>query len=194
MILLIDNYDSFTYNIYQYLRELGKKVDVIKNDSIVIDSVQNKYEAVIISPGPGTPRESGKCLEIINKFHNQLPILGVCLGHQSIGEYFGAKIIHSPEIAHGYVDRIYHTNHPLFEGLNNPFNGTRYHSLQLSFAKNLPLEIIGKTIKGDIMGLAHKKYPVYGVQFHPESYETKDGIRILKNFIKIYSEYTYAIS
>lgn len=188
MILLIDNYDSFTFNLYQYLRLLGQEVEVARNDLISLEQIEQKApKAIVLSPGPGSPQEAGICLPLIERFYREVPILGICLGHQSIGEHFGLNLIRSPQIVHGKVDKIYHEGHPLFEKMDNPFQATRYHSLLLTPSeKECELDIICTLQTGEIMGITHKKYPVFGVQFHPESFGTKEGMKILNNFVHRY--------
>jgi anthranilate synthase/aminodeoxychorismate synthase-like glutamine amidotransferase len=185
MILIIDNYDSFTYNLVQYVGELGGEISVFRNDSITADEVEKiKPTHIILSPGPKRPEDSGVCIDIIKRFSGKFPILGVCLGHQAIGLIFGGKVINAPKIMHGKLSDIYHDGKSIFKGLKNPFKATRYHSLAVD-SKDLPdeLEISAKTQDGTIMGLRHKKYPVEGVQFHPESFLTNGGKRLLKNFL-----------
>ena len=186
MIILIDNYDSFTFNVYHYLCESGAKVEVFRNDKITTSEILDKKpKGIVISPGPKTPNEAGICLELIKKNKN-IPILGICLGHQSIGQSYGGKVIQCEEIIHGKIDNIKHNGHKLFKGINNNFKATRYHSLILE-KKNLPkdLEIIAQTDKKIIMGISHKKSKIYGVQFHPESIGTKYGKKIFKNFMEL---------
>jgi anthranilate synthase/aminodeoxychorismate synthase-like glutamine amidotransferase len=185
MILIIDNYDSFTYNLVQYVGELGGEISVFRNDSITADEVEKiKPTHIILSPGPKRPEDSGVCIDIIKRFSGKFPILGVCLGHQAIGLIFGGKVINAPKIMHGKLSDIYHDGKSIFKGLKNPFKATRYHSLAVD-SKDLhdELEISAKTQDGTIMGLRHKKYPVEGVQFHPESFLTNGGKRLLKNFL-----------
>jgi anthranilate synthase/aminodeoxychorismate synthase-like glutamine amidotransferase len=187
MILMIDNYDSFTFNLVQYLGELGQELKVYRNDQITIPQIERmKPSRIIISPGPGTPKEAGISMEVIRHFAGQVPILGVCLGHQSIGEVFGGKVIRSSRIMHGKVSPIYHDGKTIFKKLPNPFNATRYHSLLVE-RKSLPpvLEISAWTKEGEIMGLRHKKYKVEGVQFHPESILTEAGKKLLANFLAL---------
>lgn len=187
MIILIDNYDSFTFNVYHYLSEIGAKIEVIRNDKIKSENIISmKPKALVFSPGPCTPNEAGICLDLINKSKNLFPMLGICLGHQSIGQAFGAKIIKSKEIMHGKIDIILHNNHMLFKNVNREFKATRYHSLIID-KKTLSSEfdIIAKTKKNIIMGIAHKKKKIFGVQFHPESIGTEKGKIIFKNFLKI---------
>nr|YP_010336896.1 anthranilate synthase component 2 [Madagascaria erythrocladioides]QUE28933.1 trpG [Madagascaria erythrocladioides]UNJ16481.1 anthranilate synthase component 2 [Madagascaria erythrocladioides] len=189
MILIIDNYDSFTYNLVQYVGEMGYKLHVVRNNKITIDEIFDlRPQKIIISPGPGSPQESGISLEIIKKFGSIIPILGVCLGHQSIGQVYGAAIVKAQEIKHGKISNIYHTNKtPLFKGVTNPFVATRYHSLVIDTV-NLPneLEVIATTDDNIIMSVRHKTYKsVYGIQFHPESILTVAGKTILKNFLQI---------
>jgi anthranilate synthase/aminodeoxychorismate synthase-like glutamine amidotransferase len=185
MILLLDNYDSFTYNIAQYIGQLGVKYDVIRNDQITVDQVRDRgYSAVVISPGPCTPREAGISVPLIEQLApEKLPILGVCLGHQSIGAAFGAEIVRAPQIVHGKVSPIFHDNNGIYRGLANPFDATRYHSLIIR-RNSLPddLHISSQTKDGLIMGVRHKSLPVEGVQFHPESILTNSGMKMLKNF------------
>jgi len=186
MIILIDNYDSFTFNVYHYLCEIGVEVEVFRNDKISTSDIFNKKpKGIVISPGPKTPNDAGICLDLLKKNKN-IPILGICLGHQSIGQSFGGNVIQSKEIMHGKIDNIKHTGHILFEGIDSDFKATRYHSLILE-RKSLPkeLEIIAETSNKIIMGIAHRKKKVFGVQFHPESIGTKYGKNIFKNFIKI---------
>ncbi len=185
MILVIDNYDSFTYNLVQYLGELGVEMEVARNDAITIDEIkQMRPDAIVISPGPCTPYEAGISIDVIKQFHKSVPILGVCLGHQAIGVAFGGKVIKAPTIMHGKISEIYHNNSHIFSGLPNPFKATRYHSLIVD-KNTLPdsLEVIAWTKDGIIMGLKHKEFPTFGVQFHPESIMTEFGKEILKNFI-----------
>jgi anthranilate synthase/aminodeoxychorismate synthase-like glutamine amidotransferase len=187
MILLIDNYDSFTYNIFQYLSCLGAKVKVVRNDAIAVKDVARlKPEAIVLSPGPGTPDESGITLETITTYTGKIPILGVCLGHQSIGQAFGGKVIRAGKLMHGKTSMIQHTNKGVFKGLPNPLEVTRYHSLIVE-RKSLPdcLEVTATTDDGMIMGLRHKRYLVEGVQFHPESYVTQKGMEMLQNFLDL---------
>ena len=186
MILMIDNYDSFTYNLVQYLSSLGQEVKVCRNDKITIEAIKKlKPSKIVISPGPGRPEDAGISCEVIKAFAGKIPILGVCLGHQSIGFVFGAKIVHAKELMHGKTSKIYHNKKEIFKGLPLPFEATRYHSLVVQKI-SLPtcLEIIAWTKDGEIMGLKHRKYPVWGVQFHPESILTKSGMDLLENFVK----------
>jgi anthranilate synthase component 2 len=186
MILLIDNYDSFTYNVYQYVANLGCEVAVVRNDRITVDEIAEKnFEAIILSPGPGTPDDSGICLDVIACFAGKLPILGICLGHQAIGQVFGGKVVRAPELMHGKVSAIIHNEQGLYQGLPQPLVAGRYHSLIVA-NDSLPdcLEVTARTTDGLIMGLKHKTYDVEGVQFHPESILTPDGIKILQNFIE----------
>jgi len=185
MILLIDNYDSFTYNVYQYLCELGAKVVVARNDHISIsDNELLKPEKIVISPGPSTPLQAGISNDIIRHFHRRLPLLGICLGHQCIGYTFGGLVERAPIVMHGKSSTIYHNNIGVFAGLPNPFIAIRYHSLSVNRAK-LPacLEVTAWTDDGTIMGLKHRQYAVVGVQFHPESFMTQNGKEILSNFL-----------
>ena len=187
MILLIDNYDSFTFNIYHYLGEIGAKVDVYRNDKIGIEEIlELNPKAIVLSPGPCTPNEAGICIDIVKKLHSKYPIFGICLGHQSIGQAFDGDIIQCPEIMHGKVCEIKHTNHKLFKGISTSFKATRYHSLIIERnSLNNDFEIIAQTDQNIIMGIAHKKFYTYGLQFHPESIGTKVGKTILNNYLKI---------
>jgi len=184
-ILLLDNYDSFTYNLLHYLSELGKEVKVIRNDAVSVkDVLAMKPEAIVISPGPGTPDESGICLALVKEAAGKIPVLGVCLGHQTIGQVFGGKVIRAAKPMHGKVSAISHTGKGVFKGLPSPFAATRYHSLIVE-KSSLPsiLEITAQTDDGIIMGLAHKAQKIHGVQFHPESIASEHGHQLLKNFI-----------
>ena len=191
MLLMIDNYDSFTYNLVQYLGELGADVEVYRNDEITVEEIRaKKPEKLMISPGPCTPDEAGISMQAIKTFAGEIPILGVCLGHQSIGQVFGGKIVHAREIMHGKTSKIYHKNTYVFEGLSNPYTATRYHSLVIE-KESLPdcLEITAwtETETGEmdeIMGVRHKTMNVEGVQFHPESILTEHGHDLLNNFLK----------
>lgn len=189
MILIIDNYDSFTYNLVQYFGELGADLEVYRNDKISVDEViQKKPAKVVISPGPGEPKNAGISEALIRALGPKVPVLGVCLGHQAIGEVFGGKIVHAKNIMHGKTSLIYHDEKEIFQGVQNPFEATRYHSLVVD-RKSLPpeLKIIAETKDKDaeIMGLKHKDLPVWGVQFHPESILTFEGKKILLNFLKL---------
>ena len=187
MILMIDNYDSFTYNLVQYLGELGQVVKVFRNDALTLSEIKKiNPSKIVISPGPGRPEDAGISCEVIKEFAGSLHILGVCLGHQAIGYVFGGKIVQAQKLMHGKTSKIYHNKKGIFKGIPNPFLATRYHSLLIE-RKSLPhcLEIIAETADKEIMGLKHKLYPVWGVQFHPESILTKSGKQILDNFIKL---------
>lgn len=190
MILMIDNYDSFTYNIVQYLCELGAGVEVFRNDEITIDEIRRlSPEKIVISPGPCTPNEAGISLNVVKEFAGSIPILGICLGHQSIGAAFGGDVVRAEEVMHGKTSPIYHNSHGVFAGLPNPFEATRYHSLVVA-AETLPdcLEVTAWTEKAgrrhEIMGFRHKEMAVEGVQFHPESIMTSTGHDLLNNFLK----------
>ena len=187
MILVIDNYDSFTYNLVQYLGELGAELEVARNDQITVTEIEKKRpERIVISPGPKTPSDAGICLEVIRRFAGRTPILGVCLGHQAIGQAFGGKVVLAPEIMHGKTSDISHDGKTIFCGLPNPFPATRYHSLIVERA-GLPdcLEISATSPDGLIMGLRHREMNVEGVQFHPESILTDAGKQLLGNFLKL---------
>ena len=189
MILMIDNYDSFTYNLVQYLGELGADLKVYRNDAISLDEIKRlKPQAIVISPGPGRPEDAGVSLDIIKQLSGQVPILGVCLGHQCIGQAFGGKIIQAKRLMHGKTSMIEHDRKNIFKDIENPFEATRYHSLVID-PKTLPecLELTAWTVDEDkeIMGVRHKEFPLWGVQFHPESILTKAGKTILKNFLDL---------
>jgi len=186
MLLMIDNYDSFTYNLVQYLGELGEDVMVVRNDEITLDAVQQLNPAgVVISPGPCTPDEAGISVDLINQFSGKVPILGVCLGHQSIGQVFGGKIVRAGKIMHGKTSPIFHDGKGVFQGMPNPFIATRYHSLVIE-RSSIPdcLEISAWTEDGEIMGVRHRVLPVEGVQFHPESVLSEHGHQLLGNFLQ----------
>ena len=184
-IVLIDNYDSFTFNLYHYLSSPRVKVDVVRNDEITDKKIiQNKYNRIVISPGPGNPNQSGNCLKVVKALYKKIPILGVCLGHQIIGQIFGSKIIQAKKLMHGKTSTIKSKRIGILKNLPHFFEATRYHSLIID-KKTLSdeLEVTAETQDGIIMGIKHKKYNVHGVQFHPESIKTTIGIKILKNFI-----------
>lgn len=186
MILLLDNYDSFTYNLAQFLGQLGQKLEVIRNDQITLEQIaEKKPERIVISPGPGTPEDAGICVDVIRRFSGQIPILGVCLGHQAIGQAFGGKVIRAPEIMHGKTSRIHHDDKSIFKDLPQDFVATRYHSLIVE-EQSFPAELEISARTGDIvMGLRHRKMRVEGVQFHPESVLTEVGIQLLRNFLSL---------
>lgn len=186
MILMIDNYDSFTYNLVQYLEELGARVEVARNDTVTINSIRElNPQAIVLSPGPGNPTTSGICPDVIRHFGMEKPILGVCLGHQTLGWVFGAKVIEAKEPMHGKRSKIYHRGEGVFQGLPSPFQATRYHSLVLD-PQTLPSNIIPTAVTNDgvIMGIRHRDVPMEGIQFHPESIVTEYGKELLANFLK----------
>jgi anthranilate synthase/aminodeoxychorismate synthase-like glutamine amidotransferase len=188
MILLIDNYDSFTYNLYHYLGELGADVRVYRNDKITLDQIGGmRPEKIVISPGPCTPKQAGISCDLIHRFGRTTPILGVCLGHQCIGAAFGAEIVRAPSVMHGKLSEVLHDSRTIFRSLANPFAAMRYHSLVIK-PETLPgdLDVSARTSDGIIMGVRHKKFPVEGVQFHPESILTDAGKHLLKNFLECY--------
>ena len=185
-ILLIDNYDSFTYNLYHYLSSLKCSVEVYRNDKIEIQNIKkNKYKKIVISPGPGYPNQAGNCLKIVKYFYQTTPILGVCLGHQIIGQIFGSKIVNARKIMHGKISQIKHAGKGIFRGIKRELFATRYHSLIVD-RKTLGKELIitAETKDKIIMGIMHNEYNVHGVQFHPESFRTPEGMKLLKNFLK----------
>ncbi|BBJ28080.1 anthranilate synthase component II [Athalassotoga saccharophila] len=186
MILIIDNYDSFTYNIYQYVGEIKEDVEIIRNDLLSVEEIKKMHpEKIIISPGPGRPENAGVCPELVKSVHD-IPILGICLGHQVIGYAYGGKIVSAPEIKHGKTSTIIHDEKGIFKGLKNPLTGMRYHSLVVERSTLPPdLVITAQTDDGTIMGIRHRNYPIYGLQFHPESIMTDFGKQMIENFIKI---------
>lgn len=187
MLLVIDNYDSFTYNLVQYFGELGVEQKVVRNDEISVeDALALAPERVMVSPGPCSPAEAGNSLEVIGAFAGKVPLMGVCLGHQCIGQYFGGKVVRAERLMHGKTSPILHNDSDVFAGMPNPFEATRYHSLIVDRG-TLPacLEVTAETSEGEIMGLRHKELPVWGVQFHPESLATEDGMKLLANFLKL---------
>ena len=185
-VLLIENYDSFTYNLYHYISKFNKNVDVIRNDQINSKTIlKKKYKKIVISPGPGNPDQAGNCLKIVKDVYKKIPILGVCLGHQVIGQAFGGKIVSANNLMHGKTSKIKHTRKGLFKNIKNNFEATRYHSLVVDpkkLSKNLI--ITAETKNKTIMGLMHKHYNIHGFQFHPESISTKVGMKLIENFIK----------
>ena len=186
MILMIDNYDSFTYNLVQYIGELGEKIVVYRNDDITVEKIKKlKPGKIVISPGPCTPKEAGVSVDVIRNFAGKIPLLGVCLGHQCIGEAFGGNIIRAGRLMHGKTSMIRHDGKSVYKGLTNPFEATRYHSLIIE-KKSLPSELVitSQSEDGEIMGVRHKKYRVEGIQFHPESILTREGKKLLKNFLQ----------
>ncbi len=187
MVIVIDNYDSFVYNLVQYLGELGEVIEVYRNDKISLNKIKRKNpQAIIISPGPGRPSDAGISNKVIETFAESIPILGVCLGHQCIGEVFGAKIVRAKNLMHGKTSLIFHYQKDIYTGVENPFVATRYHSLIIK-KDTLPPSLITTawTQEGEIMGVRHKEYPVFGMQYHPESILTRVGMRLLKNFLDL---------
>jgi len=190
VLLLIDNYDSFTYNLFHYLGELGADVRVVRNDEIsAADALALKPEGIVLSPGPCTPNEAGICLDVIKLADGKMPILGVCLGHQAIGQVYGGKVVRAPEPMHGKLSRVHHNGKSVFRGLNNDFLATRYHSLTID-PPSMPavLEVTATSDDGVIQGVMHKTHPVHGVQFHPESIASENGHALLNNFLTIARE------
>jgi anthranilate synthase/aminodeoxychorismate synthase-like glutamine amidotransferase len=184
---MIDNYDSFTYNLVQYLGVLGAEVEVRRNDKVTLDEIETmKPERIVISPGPGIPQSAGITISMIERFHPKVPILGVCLGHQAIGAAFGGRVLHAARIMHGKTSEISHDSKGVFRDLPDPITATRYHSLAVE-RESLPscLEVSAEAEDGEIMGLRHRQYPVEGIQFHPESILTKEGMNILRNFLNL---------
>jgi anthranilate synthase component II len=191
MLLLIDNYDSFTFNLFHYLGELGADVLVKRNDELSArEALAMHPEGIVLSPGPCTPNEAGICLDLIGAADGRVPILGVCLGHQAIGQVYGGQVVRAPEPMHGKLSRIHHAGKSVFRGLNNDFEATRYHSLTLA-PESIPqsLEVTATTADGVIMGVMHKSHPVHGVQFHPESIASENGHALLQNFLQIAEEF-----
>lgn len=188
MILLIDNYDSFTYNLFHYLGELGAKVEVFLNDKITLEDIEElKPEKIVISPGPCTPKEAGISCDVIRRFGGKTPILGVCLGHQCIGAAYGGEIVRAPTIMHGKLSDVFHDSQTIYRGLKNPFSGMRYHSLVVNRGTlSAELAVSAHTSDGVIMGVRHRSFPIEGVQFHPESILTEEGKKLLKNFLDYY--------
>ena len=187
MVFVLDNYDSFTYNLVQYMGELGAEMTIRRNDELTVDEVEALTpERILLSPGPCTPQEAGISIELIQRFAGRVPILGVCLGHQAIGAAFGGDVVRAPKLMHGKTSEVEHDGKTIFTGVASPMTCTRYHSLIVS-DKNLPeeLEVSARTSDGTIMGLRHCNYPVEGVQFHPESVLTSDGKRLIKNFLEL---------
>ena len=187
MLVLIDNYDSFTYNLVHFLGELGAETRVFRNDEIApADVLAMKPEAIVLSPGPCTPNEAGICLDLIAQAKGSVPILGVCLGHQAIGQVYGGRVVRAPEPMHGKLSTVHHTGKSVFRGLNNDFKATRYHSLTIA-PESVPaeLEVTARSDDGVIMGVMHKTHPVHGVQFHPESIASEQGHALLQNFLNI---------
>ncbi len=187
MILMIDNYDSFTYNLVQYLGEMGQELKVFRNDAITIEQIKKlKPKRIVISPGPGSPKDAGISKEVIRVFGPKIPLLGVCLGHQCVGEVFGGKVVGAKRLMHGKTSLIYHDGKGIFKNIDNPFVATRYHSLLVE-SKGFPkaLTVTAQTKEKEIMGLQHKKFPIYGVQFHPESILTQSGKELLRNFLTL---------
>ncbi|MCP4119287.1 MAG: aminodeoxychorismate/anthranilate synthase component II [Desulfobacteraceae bacterium] len=186
LVAMIDNYDSFTFNLVHYLRQAGADVEVFRNDETTVAALESMApDAIVISPGPGRPEDAGISLEVIRRFSGKLPILGVCLGHQTLAACFGATIVHAKQIMHGKTSRVTANGQGVFKGIKNPFAAMRYHSLAVS-RENLPscLEITAESEDGEIMGLAHREHPTQGVQFHPESIMTSVGKRLIRNFLK----------
>lgn len=184
MILIIDNYDSFTYNLVQYLGELGAEIHVVRNDEVTLEEIRElNPERIVISPGPGDPDDGGVSNEVIREFGPTIPVLGVCLGHQCIGHVYGGLVTRAPRLMHGKTSPVYHNGSGVFNGVPSPFNATRYHSLIVEEPLPDCLQVIAFTSEGEVMGLRHKEFPVVGVQFHPESILTEHGKRILANFL-----------
>jgi anthranilate synthase/aminodeoxychorismate synthase-like glutamine amidotransferase len=190
VILVVDNYDSFTYNLVQYLGELGEEVEVARNDQITIEEIEEKSpQMIVLSPGPGTPDQAGICLDVVRKLGSKIPILGVCLGHQTIAQAFGGEVIQAEQLMHGKTSEIFHDQKTIFRGLDSPLTATRYHSLLVN-NQNVPddLEVSAKSSSGEIMGLRHRRFPIEGVQFHPESILSEGGKQMLRNFLSHYCQ------
>ena len=187
MLLVIDNYDSFTYNLVQYLGELGETLEVHRNDALTVEQVGDmEPDAIVVSPGPCSPREAGISVDVIRRYGAEIPLLGVCLGHQAIGHVYGGRVLRAPNLMHGKTSPVFHNNTDLFQGLPNPFNAARYHSLIVE-RETFPacLEVTAWTEDGLVMGLRHRDLPIWGVQFHPESYATQNGLALLANFLRL---------
>lgn len=192
MVLLIDNYDSFTYNLAQYMGELGAEVSVYRNDALTIQQIDAlEPDHIVISPGPGEPDDAGISKQVIRELGARYPILGVCLGHQCIGEVFGGKVTRAPRLMHGKASPVHHYGDDLFLGVPSPFRANRYHSLIVNEPLPAVLKVTAFTSKGELMGLRHREYPIYGVQFHPESILTESGKRILSNFLAVQPARSY---
>jgi anthranilate synthase/aminodeoxychorismate synthase-like glutamine amidotransferase len=188
MLLLLDNYDSFTFNLYDYFVQNGAEVDVVRNDEIDVKSIEEKYKGIIISPGPGLPDNAGKTLEIIDRYHTTKPFFGVCLGMQAIAQYFGGKVIHANYPMHGKVSTItFEKDHPLFAHIKSPLDVCRYHSLIVSDINNSSLKAIAHSPNGEIMALAHQNLPIWGVQFHPEAILTSQGLKLIRNWLTCFT-------
>ncbi|MCA9917907.1 MAG: aminodeoxychorismate/anthranilate synthase component II [Anaerolineales bacterium] len=184
MLVVIDNYDSFTYNLVQYLGELGQEIQVFRNDQVTLEEIRElNPDHIVISPGPGDPNDGGISLEVLREFGPTTPIFGVCLGHQCIGQAYGGRVVRAPRLMHGKVSPVYHNGAGVFSGVPSPFNATRYHSLIVEEPIPDDLEVTAFTSQGEVMGVRHKEYPTVGVQFHPESILTEHGKRILQNFL-----------
>lgn len=184
MLVVIDNYDSFTYNLVQYLGELGQEIQVFRNDQVTLEEIRElNPDHIVISPGPGDPNDGGISLEVLREFGPTTPIFGVCLGHQCIGQAYGGRVVRAPRLMHGKVSKVYHNGNGVFSGVPSPFNATRYHSLIVEEPIPDDLEVTAFTSQGEVMGVRHKEYPTVGVQFHPESILTEHGKRILQNFL-----------
>ncbi len=183
MVLLIDNYDSFTYNLYDYIKQLGKECAVYRNDEITLKEIETlDFESIVISPGPGIPKNAGVTMDLIKTFYQKKPILGICLGHQAIGEFFGAKLEKAKKPMHGKTSMLYFQKHKLFNHIEKPFEVMRYHSLILKDIFS-PLQVIAETKEKDIMAIVHENLPIVGIQFHPESILTENGLTLMKNFL-----------
>lgn len=185
MILLIDNYDSFTYNLYQYMGIFDRDIQVVRNDKITVDEIKKRSpEKIVFSPGPKSPEDAGICVDVVRKFYDKIPILGICLGHQSIGAAFGAEIVHAKVLMHGKQSLITHSGRGIFRGIPNPVRVARYHSLAVDEKTLSPdFEILARTEDGEIMAMEHRRYPVVGIQFHPESVFTEHGKKMIENFL-----------
>jgi anthranilate synthase/aminodeoxychorismate synthase-like glutamine amidotransferase len=185
MFLLLDNYDSFTYNLQDYFAQLGKSCSVIRNDETSVEEISFLHpKAIILSPGPETPSKAGVMMDVIQHFHDKIPVLGICLGHQGIGEFFGASLVRGEKIMHGKTSLIHHHPHPVFQAIPSPFEAMRYHSLVLKNLETTPLRVIAKTADDEVMSIVHVHYKICGIQFHPESVLTIHGISILKNWLQ----------
>jgi anthranilate synthase/aminodeoxychorismate synthase-like glutamine amidotransferase len=183
LVLLLDNYDSFTWNLYDYILQTGRSCRVVRNDAVTLQELKEiPFSSIVMSPGPETPAKAGIMMDVINEFHAQFPMLGICLGHQAIGTYFGAGLVKAIKPMHGKTSSIHHNGHPLFKNISNPFTAMRYHSLVLEQMDNTPLQVVAHTDENEVMAIVHPTYNIAGVQFHPESVLSENGLQLLRNW------------